>query len=193
MQLRKAGQPLGGLEFELCEGSAAPAPAVGPNSARRSAAAPLRRRRAAGKAPAAPFASVSLQGAGSGSMPAAKNVPAFMVASAAESAPRNLEGVPQWRITAGDLAAGATAGCAVEAGALRLRACLQRAAVGLSLRCRAWRSSGGLPLLVPASLRCTCQPRLLLLARTRPACMHPPPVPLPLYPPTPHCTSPLSH
>jgi hypothetical protein len=43
-------------------------------------------------------------------------VPAFVVASAAESKPLNLEGVPQWRITAGNLAAGATAGCAVEAG-----------------------------------------------------------------------------
>ena len=44
--------------------------------------------------------------------------PAFVVASAVEGgAPARLAGVPQWRYTAGDLAAGATAGCAVEAGA----------------------------------------------------------------------------
>ena len=40
---------------------------------------------------------------------------AFMVASAAEGAAPRLEGVPQWRIAAGNLAAGATAGCSVEA------------------------------------------------------------------------------
>ena len=43
--------------------------------------------------------------------------PAFTVASAIESQPLRLEGVPQWRIAAGNLAAGATAGCSVEAGA----------------------------------------------------------------------------
>lgn len=159
LQLRKAGQPLGGLEFELCEGSAAPAPAVGPNVARR------RRQRGGAAAKPAPFASVSMQGASSGAAPAAKHVPAFMVASAAESAPRDLTGVPQWRITAGDLAAGATAGCAVEAGA---RACW--------LRCLHWLASCSLSCqrcAADAGVRWWRPRRALLALLVPPTC--PPP------------------
>lgn len=100
------------LEFELSEGSA-PLVVAGRSSRRRSAGGSARPRRSA----AAPFASVTMQ-TGSGSQ-GAQAVPAFVVASAVESPKMNLEGVPQWRITAGNLAAGATAGCAVEAGESR--------------------------------------------------------------------------
>ena len=101
------------LEFELAEYSR---PQL--LSERRQSAGQARRHRRS----AAPFASVSMQSgagssSGSSSSTASRRVPAFVVASAAETKPLNLEGVPQWRITAGNLAAGATAGCAVEAGA----------------------------------------------------------------------------
>jgi solute carrier family 25 S-adenosylmethionine transporter 26 len=45
-------------------------------------------------------------------------MPLFMVASAAESKPSSSSSsnVPNWRLVAANLAAGATAGCAVEAG-----------------------------------------------------------------------------
>lgn len=100
------------LEFELVEDSR---PQL--LSERRQGAGQARRHRH--RRAAAPFASVSMQSAAassSSSSTASRRVPAFVVASAAESKPLNLEGVPQWRITAGNLAAGATAGCAVEAG-----------------------------------------------------------------------------
>ena len=58
------------------------------------------------------FASVTMQQA----PPSRGKAPAFTIASALEARPASLEGVPQWRITAGNLAAGATAGCSVEAG-----------------------------------------------------------------------------
>lgn len=74
----------------------------------------------------APFASVAMQAAPG----ARQHVPAFVVASAAEGPKLNLEGVPQWRIAAGNLAAGATAGCAVEAGAWRGLLCVDGGAVG---------------------------------------------------------------
>lgn len=96
------------LQFELCDSSAPLV--VASSSRRRGAGGSARPRRSA----AAPFASVTMQ-SGSGSN-GAQAVPAFVVASAVESPKLNLEGVPQWRITAGNLAAGATAGCAVEAG-----------------------------------------------------------------------------
>ncbi len=95
------------LEFELAEETR---PALLSERRRRPAA---RSRRAAA---AAPFASISMAST-SDSGAAPHKVPAFVVASAVESKPLALEGVPQWRITAGNLAAGATAGCAVEAGA----------------------------------------------------------------------------
>lgn len=45
-------------------------------------------------------------------------MPVFLVASAAETGPAAAApGQPQWRIAVGNLLAGATAGCAVEAGA----------------------------------------------------------------------------
>lgn len=97
------------LEFELSEGSA-PLVVAGRSSRRRGAGGAARPKRPV----VAPFASVTMQ-SGSGSH-GAQAVPAFVVASAVESPKLNLEGVPQWRITAGNLAAGATAGCAVEAG-----------------------------------------------------------------------------
>lgn len=68
----------------------------------------IKRRRAA-----APFASMTMQHNATPS--GSRKGPAFTIASAVESNPLNLEGVPQWRIAAGNLAAGATAGCAVEA------------------------------------------------------------------------------
>jgi solute carrier family 25 S-adenosylmethionine transporter 26 len=48
-------------------------------------------------------------------------MPLFMVASAAEAKPSSSSSssssnVPNWRLVAANLAAGATAGCAVEAG-----------------------------------------------------------------------------
>lgn len=94
------------LDFELEEEIR---PALLSERRRRPAA---RSRRAAA---AAPFASVSMATT-SDSGAAPHKVPAFVVASAVESKPLALEGVPQWRITTGNLAAGATAGCAVEAG-----------------------------------------------------------------------------
>ena len=76
-----------------------------------------------------PFASVSMQH----SSPQPRRAqPAFMVASATESAALDLEGVPQWRIAAGNLAAGATAGCAVEAGASSTSCCCPPNPAGLN-------------------------------------------------------------
>ena len=47
-------------------------------------------------------------------------MPLFMVASAAESAPAaTASSAPSWRFVVANLAAGATAGCAVEAGELK--------------------------------------------------------------------------
>jgi hypothetical protein len=85
------------LEFELAED---PKPSL------------LSKRKAARRA--APFASVTMTHSAASSD--SNKVPAFTIASAVESKPVSLEGVPQWRIAAGNLAAGATAGCAVEAG-----------------------------------------------------------------------------
>lgn len=59
-------------------------------------------------------------------------MPQFVIASASESLPAPV-GVPAWRIVAGNLAAGAVAGCAVEAGA----ALLTRIAVRVSIRTQA--------------------------------------------------------
>mmetsp|Transcript_12638 Transcript_12638/g.27327 ORF Transcript_12638/g.27327 Transcript_12638/m.27327 type:complete len:392 (-) Transcript_12638:604-1779(-) len=61
------------------------------------------------------FASISMSEATGSSTQGAK-VPLFMLASAAESKPQqDLSGVPTWRVVVGNLLAGATAGCAVEA------------------------------------------------------------------------------
>lgn len=101
--------PGSALEFELVD-----EPRPSPLSSRGAA-----RRQRAG----APFASVTMQQqaapAGGRGVGSSSKGPAFTIASAVESKPLNLEGVPQWRIAAGNLAAGATAGCAVEAGAVR--------------------------------------------------------------------------
>jgi hypothetical protein len=108
MALSRRGQArldLEGVEFEIVEHSV---PALLGQRIPR----PLTRR------PRPAFASVSMQSGAGATSPSgsSRHVPAFTVASAVESKPLNLEGVPQWRITAGNLAAGATAGCAVEAG-----------------------------------------------------------------------------
>ncbi|PSC68296.1 putative S-adenosylmethionine carrier chloroplastic isoform X1 [Micractinium conductrix] len=97
-----------------------------------------RRRRPAAAAARPPFASVAMQ-------PSAvrQHVPAFVVASAVETKPRlSLEGVPQWRITAGNLAAGATAGCAVEAALYPIDT--------VKTRLQAMRSGGGIRALLQA-------------------------------------------
>ena len=96
------------LQFELSEGSA-PLRVASRGSRLRGGG---RHRRS--PAPA-PFASVAMQSGGGSGAQGAQAVPAGVVASAVECPKLNLEGVPQWRITAGNLAAGATAGCAVEA------------------------------------------------------------------------------
>lgn len=120
MALQRSGQrgQLGELEFELCERHAAPLLVAGgsSSSSRRRAGKQHRRQQVL------PFASVTMQ-SGSGPLAGAKRAPAFMVASAAEGPQLDLTGVPQWRITAGNLAAGATAGCAVEAGAFCCDVC----------------------------------------------------------------------
>lgn len=125
------------LEFELAEETC---PALLSERRRRPAA---RARRAAS---AAPFASVSMATASDSSV-APHKVPAFVVASAVESKPLALEGVPQWRITVGNLAAGATAGCAVEAGARRV-----------ATPCRCWARPNCVCLHPRALCRQPCQP-----------------------------------
>ncbi|PRW20277.1 S-adenosylmethionine carrier chloroplastic mitochondrial [Chlorella sorokiniana] len=122
-------------EFELSEGSA-PLVVAGRGSRRRGAGGSAHPRRSA----AAPFASVTMQ-SGSGSH-GAQAVSAFVVASAVESPKLNLEGVPQWRITAGNLAAGATAGCSVEAALYPIDT--------IKTRLQAMRSGGGLSALLKA-------------------------------------------
>ena len=97
---------------------------------------------------AAPFASVTMQQ----SPPSKGKAPAFTIASAVESRPGNLEGVPQWRITAGNLAAGATAGCSVEAGGFASSSDIpgERSGAGLGLLHtvnQTKQCSTGLPLL----------------------------------------------
>ncbi|KAL4451237.1 hypothetical protein ABPG77_009309 [Micractinium sp. CCAP 211/92] len=120
------------LEFELAEETR---PALLSERRRRPAA---RSRRAAA---AAPFASISMASTSdSGAIP--HKVPAFVVASAVESKPLALEGVPQWRITAGNLAAGATAGCAVEAALYPIDT--------IKTRLQAMRSGGGIRALLQA-------------------------------------------
>eukprot|EP00887_Chlorella_sp_A99_P000233 scaffold13.g233.t1 len=71
-------------------------------------------------------------------------VPAFTIASAAEAKPLVIEGVPQWRIAAGNLAAGATAGCAVEAVLYPIDT--------IKTRLQAMRSGGGFRALLQARM-----------------------------------------
>jgi solute carrier family 25 S-adenosylmethionine transporter 26 len=80
----------------------------------------------------APFASVSL---------AAPRAPAFTIASATESAPPPA-GVPRWRVAAGNLAAGAIAGCSVEAALYPIDT--------VKTRLQAMRSGGGIRALLQA-------------------------------------------
>lgn len=84
-----------------------------------------------------PFASISASAAHA--RPAG---PAFTVASAAESPSPRFDGVPQWRVMAGNLAAGATAGCSVEAALYPLDT--------VKTRLQAMRSGGGLSALLRA-------------------------------------------
>ena len=142
----------------------------------------------------APFASVSMQsGAGtasssSGAAAAGKHVPAFVLASAVESTAVRLEGVPQWRITAGNLAAGATAGCAVEAGGCCCGCCGAAGAAAQCSRATTAASPG------PASPSHASPPMpSLSAARPRPV-PHPhpptpPPTPTPMQPSTPSTPS----
>ena len=133
----------------------------------------------------APFASVSMQsGAGtasssSGAAAAGKHVPAFVLASAVESTAVRLEGVPQWRITAGNLAAGATAGCAVEAGGCCCGCCGAAGAAAQCSRATTAASPG------PASPSHASPPMpSLSAARPRPV-LTPTPPPRPPPPPSP--------
>ncbi|GIL81674.1 hypothetical protein Vretimale_1310 [Volvox reticuliferus] len=67
------------------------------------------------KARAAPFASMTMDAAPVSSPSGPAKVPMFMLASAAEtSCAAPTVNAPVWRVAAGNLAAGATAGCAVE-------------------------------------------------------------------------------
>uniref|UniRef100_A0A7S0X188 Mitochondrial carrier protein n=1 Tax=Chlamydomonas leiostraca TaxID=1034604 RepID=A0A7S0X188_9CHLO len=63
----------------------------------------------------AAFASLTASGSQSGSGNAGAKVPLFMLASAAESKKQVATDAPAWRVAAGNLAAGAVAGCSVEA------------------------------------------------------------------------------
>lgn len=125
-------QQLAVLDFELVD---AALPAL--LSERRR-----RRSSAASAAATLPFASVSMPAAPSSSSGVKQHVPAFTVASGAASKPLNLEGVPQWRITAGNLAAGATAGCSVEAALYPIDT--------IKTRLQAMRSGGGIRALLQA-------------------------------------------
>lgn len=89
---------------------------------------------------------------------AARAMPAFLIASAAETAPRSSSSAPSWRHIAANLAAGATAGCAVEAGACRNGAAPVQAAVPDMLQLAASSKE-----CLPASCGKLKQQQLLLL------------------------------
>ncbi|KAL6766704.1 hypothetical protein ACKKBG_A37030 [Auxenochlorella protothecoides x Auxenochlorella symbiontica] len=93
-----------------------------------------------------PFASASMAsgaGEGAGRRRHPLPPPVFTIASSLESpAPSLPPGVPQWRVSLGLLAAGATAGCAVEAALYPLDT--------IKTRLQAMRSGGGLRALVQA-------------------------------------------
>ena len=98
------------------------------SSSPSSSAAPRRRRRSAGTpAAAGPTRTVATTAAfASLSMGAAPAKPAVIIsdlASAGGGAGDQATGAPQWRVILGNLAAGATAGAAVEAGAWCQRCC----------------------------------------------------------------------
>lgn len=89
------------------------------------------------------FASITLNTA----LPPKSKAPMFTIAAAKETTALKSKfladgGVPQWRIAAGNLAAGATAGCAVEAALYPIDT--------LKTRLQAMRSGGGLSALLRA-------------------------------------------
>jgi hypothetical protein len=99
------------------------------------------------KRPHVPFASISMQSESS-RHPASQRAsdgqgPAFELAAATAAAqPKAPSSAPQWRVAAGNLAAGATAGCAVEAALYPIDT--------IKTRLQAMRSGGGLRALLQA-------------------------------------------
>lgn len=85
-----------------------------------------------------PFCSVSM----STSDVSKKATPAFVIASANETSSASTEGFPKWRIALGNLAAGATAGCTVEAALYPIDT--------IKTRLQAMRSGGGIRALLQA-------------------------------------------
>lgn len=83
-----------------------------------------------------PFASITM-----GANPAPAKAPIFTIAAARE-APAAPFDAPQWRIAAGNLAAGATAGCSVEAALYPIDT--------IKTRLQAMRSGGGFGALIKA-------------------------------------------
>jgi solute carrier family 25 (mitochondrial S-adenosylmethionine transporter), member 26 len=89
----------------------------------------------------APFASIGMASAPNAKQ--SKSSPVFIIASASEkSALPATTGAPRWRVAAGNLAAGATAGCAVEAALYPIDT--------IKTRLQAMRSGGGFRALLQA-------------------------------------------
>jgi len=83
------------------------------------------------------FASVSMS-----STHSSRKAPMFIIAAAREAPAAATADVPQWRLAAGNLAAGATAGCAVEAALYPIDT--------IKTRLQAMRSGGGFSALLRA-------------------------------------------